>query len=165
MRRFVALLMTAVLGAALVTTVTAGAANAKAKGPCCGTTLLINKYKGTENTPPATTKAPGQVIVVSGSLANARGAIFGTYSSVHTVMSVSADGTYEVMNTTIYKLPKGTLTTSGPEVWSPGNVLVNTAPQVLAITGGTGLYSGSAGSATSNPNPQSIEVTFTFTNS
>ena len=41
MRRFVALLMTAVLGAALVTTVTAGAANAKAKGPCCGTTLLI----------------------------------------------------------------------------------------------------------------------------
>ena len=49
-------------------------------------------------------------------------------------------------------------------MWTPGNTLVENATQTLAITGGTGLYSGSAGSASSVPNPQSIEVTFTFTN-
>jgi hypothetical protein len=155
--------MSAVLGAMLVTAATTGVANARAKGPCCGQTLLINKYKGAVATPDAP-KAPGQVIVVNGSLANARGVVFGTYSSVHHVLSVSSDGTFEVLNTTIYKLPKGTLTTSGTEVWTPGNTLVENATQTLAITGGTGLYSGSAGSASSVPNPQSIEVTFTFTN-
>lgn len=163
MRRLITVLITALLGTALVVAATSGVASAKPAGPCCGTTLLINKYKGTQSNP-TTSKAPGQINVVSGTLANARGTVFGTYSSVHTVLSVSADGTYEVLNTTIYKLPKGTITTSGPEVWAPGNVLVNTAPQVLPTTGGTGLYAGSAGTATSNPNPQSIEVTFTFTN-
>lgn len=164
MRRLVAFIISVFMGTVLVTAA-AGVANAEptAKGPCCGTTLLINKYKGTESNP-TPNKAPGQINVVSGGLANARGTVFGSYSSVHTVLSASPGGTYEVLNTTIYKLPKGTITTSGPEVWSPGNVLVNTAPQVLPITGGTGLYAGSAGTATSVPNPQSIEVTFTFTN-
>ncbi|MDD2858379.1 MAG: hypothetical protein PHU75_06825 [Candidatus Nanopelagicales bacterium] len=162
MRRLFAVFISVLLGTVLVAAA-AGVAEAATKGPCCGTTMLINKYKGTDSNP-STAKAPGQINVVSGKLANDRGTINGTYSSVQTVLSVSTGGTYEILNTTIYKLPKGTLTTSGPEVWAPGNRLVNTAPQVLAITGGTGLYAGSAGTATSVPNPQSIEVTFTFAN-
>lgn len=163
MRRLVAVLLGITLGAALVVAAPAGVATAKVKGPCCGTTLLINKYK-TPQANPSAPKVPAQVNVFNGSLANARGIVFGSYSSVHTVLSVAADGSYEVMNTTVYKLPKGTITTSGPEVWTPGDVLVNNATQTLPITGGTGLYAGSAGTASSVPNPQSIEVTFTFTN-
>lgn len=163
MRRLIAVLVSAAAALTLVTAGTAGAANAKPKGPCCGDTLLINRYPGTQSNP-STTKVPGAINVVSGGLANARGVVFGSYSSVHTILSVAADGTYEIMNSTVYKLPKGTITTGGPETFQPGNTLVNTSKQTVVITGGTGLYAGVAGTATSAPNPQSTEITFTFTN-
>lgn len=110
-----------------------------------------------------TVKVPGQVTIVTGTLANMQGTVFGTYTSVHTVVTVHADGSYEILNSTTYKLPRGTILTSGNEMWSSW-IGPQQVQQVVPIVGGTGLYAGVSGTATSSPTGFPIQVLFVFTN-
>lgn len=166
MRR-AALVVTMLLTAALALASPAAIAHAKPKPtppPCCGQTLTVAKYRTTpiDPAPPAV----GQVRVAKGAVSTTQNlAPIGTYSSVQTILSIEADGTVEVMNTTVYKLAKGTITTSGIESWTPDLAGFDDGIPTLAITGGTGIYSGVSGSATSvNTQQNYFVVQFTFAN-
>ncbi|MDP2287600.1 MAG: hypothetical protein Q8M73_03440 [Actinomycetota bacterium] len=97
-------------------------------------------------------------------MATPQGTVIGTYSSVHTVLSVCANGPYEILNTTTYELPKGTILTGGNEVWMSNVAAQSPTVQIMPITGGTGLNAGVSGTSTNVPNPWPIDVLFTFTN-
>lgn len=163
MRRVVAVVMSALLSIGLVVAAGVGVANAAKNAPCCGATLVVQKNQGTASNPTAV-KVPGQVNVVTGTLLNSRGTLFGTYTSVHTVVTVNPDGSYEILNSTTYKLPRGTILSSGNEVWAAAGTGPQEVEQVVPIVGGTGLYAGVSGTAMSKPLPFPIVVYFTFTN-
>jgi hypothetical protein len=163
MRRVVAVVMSVLLSIGLVGAAGVGVANAAKSTPCSGKTLIDDKNKGTASNPTAV-KAPGQVNIVTGALSNSQGTVFGTYTSVHTVVAVNPDGSYEILNTTTYKLPRGTILTSGNEMWTTVSEQQQPTVQVVPAVGGTGLYAGVSGTATSVPDPWPINVVFKFTN-
>jgi hypothetical protein len=127
-------------------------ASAKTSDPCCGNHLWIGKQR---TSPPNTQPpVPGQVYTISGYLTTQKNDNLrrvGTFSAVHTVTSVNADGSYEVHQTTVYKLAKGTITTGGSETWPPEALAFDPADttETVPITGGTGIYAGVTGTATS----------------
>jgi hypothetical protein len=165
MRRSALVVVAAVVSAVLsMGAVTAPAEARKPKPPCCGATLTVAKVRTTPIDPAA--PAVGQVRVAKGTLSTTSNLKpIGSYSSVQTILSIEANGTVEVLNTTVYKLAKGTITTSGTETWTPDLVGFDDPTPDLAITGGTGLYAGVSGSTTStNTQTNYFVVQFTFAN-
>lgn len=163
-RRLIAILVSGVLATVLTATATAGAVSAQPNGPCCGQTLVVQKIRAISTA--SATPTVGEVSVAKGFLyRNSDSRRLGRYSSVQTVLSVAPNGNFEIHNSTVYYLTRGTITTVGAEIWSPDVAPTQGQAQAVSITGGTGQYAGVSGTATSTPTPSGlILLTFRFTN-
>jgi hypothetical protein len=110
----------------------------------------------------ATGLTTGDITTGSGTVAMTQtGKAAGTFAYAATTVRVGIPGGNSTsLTTSVYTLPKGTISLQGLISVPQGTPPVKT--ETFVIVGGTGAYAGARGVAVRNPGPTTWKVTFTF---